>query len=123
MLETQQDPRALPLRECDCSFCRRHRARTTSDPAGRARIGVQDRSLLSRYSFGLRTAEMIVCARCGAYAAAVLREGDRGWAVLNTNLFLEPAFDRPAQPMSYGSETAEQRIARRKKQWTPLLES
>jgi hypothetical protein len=122
VLETQQDPRSLPLRECACSFCRRHGARTTSDPAGRARIGVQDRSLLSRYSFGLRTAEMIVCARCGAYAGAVLREGASGWAVLNTNLFLDPAFDRPAERVSYEGETAEQRIARRKRLWTPLLE-
>jgi hypothetical protein len=122
VLETQQDPRSLPLRECACSFCRRHGARTTSDPAGRARIGVQDGSLLSRYSFGLRTAEMIVCARCGAYAGAVLREGASGWAVLNTNLFLDPAFDRPAERVSYEGETAEQRIARRKRLWTPLLE-
>ena len=122
VLETQQDPRDLPLRECACSFCRRHGARTTSDPAGKARIGVQDRSLLSRYQFGLGTAEMIVCARCGVYAGAVLREGANGWAVLNTNLFLDPAFDRPAQRKSYEGETAEERIARRKMMWTPLLE-
>lgn len=122
VLETEQDPRKLPLRECDCSFCRRHNARTTSDPAGRARIGVQDPSLLARYRFGLRTSEMIVCARCGVYAGAVLREGGNGWAVLNTNLFLDPAFDRPAHRTSYEGESAEERVARRKKQWTPLLE-
>jgi len=122
VLSTQQDPRELPLRECDCSFCRRHAARTTADPGGEARIGVQDPVLLSRYAFGLRTAEMVVCARCGMYAAAVLREGRRGWAVLNTNLFLDPAFDRPGQKVSYGGETAEERIARRKRTWTPLAE-
>jgi len=122
VLETRQDPRSLPLRECDCSFCRRHGARTTSDPEGSARIGVQDRSLLSRYRFGLGTSEMIVCARCGVYAGAVLREGDKGWAVLNTRLFLDPAFDRPGEKKSYGGETAEERIARRKQMWTPLLE-
>lgn len=122
VLETRQDPRELPLRECSCSFCRRHAARTTADPGGQARIGVQDPSLLSRYAFGLRTAEMVVCARCGAYAGAVMREGGSGWAVLNTNLMLDPAFDRPAQKVSYEGETAEQRIARRKKMWTPLAE-
>jgi hypothetical protein len=57
------------------------------------------------------------------YAGAVLREGKQGWAVLNANLFLDPAFDRPAQKVSYDGETAEQRIARRKRLWTPLLES
>jgi len=123
VLETEQDPRALPLRACDCSFCRRHGARTTSDPQGRARVGIQDRQLVSRYVFGLRTAEMIVCARCGMYCAAVFREEGRGWAVQNANVFLNPAFDRPAQAVSYEGETAEQRIARRKRLWTPLLES
>jgi hypothetical protein len=122
VLETERDPRSLPLRACDCGFCRRHGARTTSDPAGRARVGVRDRTLLSRYVFGLRTAEMIVCARCGMYCAAVMREADRGWAVQNANLFLDAAFDRPAQPVSYEGETVEQRIARRKRVWTPLLE-
>jgi hypothetical protein len=120
VLETEQDPRSLPLRACDCSFCRRHGARTTADPNGRARIGIRDRSLVSLYEFGLRTARMVVCARCGMYCAAVLRDGERAWAVQNANLFLHPAFDRPAQPVSYEGETAEQRIARRKKLWTPL---
>jgi hypothetical protein len=122
VLETEQDPRSLPLRACDCSFCRRHGARTTADPGGRARIGIQDRALLSLYVFGLRTAEMVVCSRCGMYCAAVLRDGDRAWAVQNANLFLDPAFDRPAQAVSYQDETANQRIARRKRLWSPLLE-
>jgi hypothetical protein len=121
VLETEQDPRELPLRACDCSFCRRHAARTTSDPAGRARVGIQDPSLVSRYVFGLRTAEMVVCARCGVYCAAVMREGEKGWAVLNANLFRDPAFDRAAQSVSYEGETAEQRIARRKRLWTPVV--
>jgi hypothetical protein len=120
VLETEQDPRELPLRACACGFCRRHGARTTSDPAGRARIGIQDGALASRYAFGLRTAEMVVCARCGVYCGAVLHEGDRAWASLNANLFLDPAFDRSAQSVSYEGETAEQRIARRKRLWTPI---
>src|SRR5919197_256019 len=122
VLETEQDPRELPLRACDCSFCRRHAARTTSDPAGRARVGIQDPSLVSRYVFGLRTAEMVVCARCGVYCAAVMREGDRAWAVLNVNLFRDAAvaFDRPPHSISYEGETAEERIARRKRLWTPV---
>jgi len=123
VLETEQDPRALPLRACDCGFCRRHGARTTSDPQGRARVGIQDPKIVSRYVFGLRTSEMIICARCGMYCAGVYREGDRGWAVLNANLFLLPAFDRPPQVVSYEGETAEARIARRKQMWTPLFES
>lgn len=122
-LETERDPRDLPLRACACTFCRRHGARTTADPEGRARVGARDPALVSRYVFGLRTAEMLVCARCGVYCAAVMREGGAAWAVLNANLFLDPAFDRAPQAVSYDGETEEQRIARRKRVWTPLLPS
>jgi hypothetical protein len=111
----------LPLRACACTFCRRHGAKTTADPEGRAHIGAQDPALVSRYAFGLRTAEMLVCSRCGVYCGAVLRDGDAAWAVINTNLFLDAAFDRPAEAVSYDGETEEQRIARRKRMWTPVL--
>jgi hypothetical protein len=122
-LETSREPRELRLRACACTFCRRHGAKTTADPQGRARIGARDPTLVSRYAFGLRTAEMLVCSRCGVYCAAVLREGDAAWAVINTNLFLDPAFDRHAEAVSYEGETEEERIARRKRMWTPLLGS
>ena len=118
-LETEQEAAKIALRACSCSFCTRHRARTMADPAGRAGIEVRDQALLSRYRFGLRTAEFIICARCGAYAGALLREGARAWATLNANLFLDPALVRAAESVSYEGETAEARIARRKLRWTP----
>lgn len=119
-LETRLAPADLPLRECGCSFCRMHAARTTADPAGRARIVIRDAAEVSRYRWNLGTAEFLVCRRCGAYAGAVLREGPLAWATLNTRLLEDQApFRREAQPVSYESETAEQRIARRKLQWTP----
>jgi hypothetical protein len=120
VLETEQDPGDLPLRACECSFCRKHAARTTADPKGHARGGIQDASLVSRYVFGLRTAQMVVCARCGVYCAAVMREAGQGWAVLNANLFHHPGFDRPAHSVSYEGESSEERIARRKRLWSPL---
>ncbi len=119
-LETRLAPEDLPLRECGCSFCRMHASRTTADPAGRARIAIRDPAEVSRYTWNLRTAEFLVCRRCGAYAGAVLREGARAWATLNTRLFedQEP-FRREAKPVEYQDESAEQRTARRKRLWTP----
>lgn len=119
-LETRIDARELPLRACQCTFCRRHGSRTTSDPAGRARIKVRDAAELSRYRWGLATADFLVCRRCGVYAGAVMQS----WTVLNVNLFddQEP-FRREPQPVNYDGESAEQRIARRKTVWTPLTES
>lgn len=118
--ETREDPRALPLRECDCSFCRRHGARTTADPRGRVEISVEDPAELSRYRWGLATADFLVCRRCGVYCAAVLSEGGEAWATINTLIFDDRApFLREAATVSYDAESAPQRIARRKQSWTP----
>jgi len=121
-LETALAPEALPLRACGCTFCRKHGARATSDPAGRIRIDVQEPSQLLRYRFGQRTADFLVCARCGIYVGAVMTEADGAWATLNANTFAEPdRFARAAQPVDYGAETAAERRARRRARWTPVL--
>src|SRR5437879_815447 len=93
-LETALEARTLPLRACQCSFCRMHGARTASDPAGRLQFMVAERAALSRYQFGLATAEFLVCARCGAYAGALMSEGARAWGIVNANLFAEPPSPR-----------------------------
>lgn len=117
---TRRAPSALPLRECQCSFCRKHGARTTADPDGFAEIRVTDKAALLRYRFGLGTADYLVCARCGVYLAAVMEEGGRAWAVLNVNAFADrAAFAGAATPMVYDREDEAQRRARRRKLWTP----
>jgi hypothetical protein len=120
--EPSVDPRTLPLRACGCTFCRRHGARTTADPGGRIRIEIADEGGLSRYRWGLATADFLVCKRCGVYVAAVLTEGSRSWATVNTLVFDDQApFEREAVSVSYEGESAEARVARRKKAWTPIV--
>lgn len=117
---TQRPPAELPLRECQCSFCRKHGARTTTDPEGFAEIRVGDSEALARYRFGLGTADYLVCARCGVYLAALMEEGGKGHAVLNVNAFQDrAAFSGAATPMVYDHEDEAQRRARRRKLWTP----
>ena len=112
----------LPLRECQCSFCRKHGARTTADPEGFAEIRVGDKAALARYRFGLAVADYLVCARCGVYLAAVMEEAGKGYAVVNTNVFQERAsFAGPATPMVYDHEDEAGRRARRRKLWTPAV--
>lgn len=121
VLETAKPPERLGLRACGCSFCRRHGARTTSDPEGRARIAVRDPAKLNRYRFNLRSADFLVCRECGTYVGAVYADADGAWATLNANAFEErDVFTQAAAPVAYEAETAEQRAARRKRQWTPL---
>ncbi|MGZ6143732.1 MAG: GFA family protein [Myxococcales bacterium] len=117
---TRKDPRTLALRACGCTFCRRHGARTAADPEGRVEIAIGDAAQLSRYRWGLATADFLVCRRCGVYAAALLTEGAQSWATVNTRILDDQApFQREAGPVDYEGESAEQRIARRKQQWTP----
>ena len=104
-----------------CGFCLAHGARNTSDPAGRVRIAVADGDLLERYRFGLKTADFLVCRRCGVYIGALLEDEGRGWFTVNANTFKQrPALDFPAAPHDFDAEDVPARIARRKRNWTPV---
>jgi hypothetical protein len=110
----------LPLRACQCSFCRHHGARSTSDPAGRVRFEVRDPAQLTRYRFALRTADFLICARCGIYVGATLREDAGQWAIVNANTLDEAAqLTQQPQPMDYDGEDAASRQARRRARWSP----
>ena len=112
----------LPLRECQCTFCRKHGARTTTDSEGFAEIRVRDAAALARYRFGLATADYLVCARCGVYVAAVMEEGGKGWAVVNVNAFDDRGtFSGAATPTVYDHEDVSARRERRRKVWTPAI--
>ena len=117
-----QSPAAeLPLRACQCGFCRRHGAETTSDPQGRLHIEAAP-GAVNRYRFGQKRSDFLLCAECSAYVAATT-ETDLGLlAVLNIRGVALPGFEgRAAGPMTYDDETPEERLARRKARWTPAV--
>ncbi len=119
--ETAVAPAETEVRACACGFCRRHGALSVSDPQGRLRIAVADPQRLIRYRFALGTADFLICADCGVYAAAVLAEGDAAWAVLNLNLLDARAdFTRAPRVADYDREDAAARVGRRKAKWTPI---
>lgn len=104
---------------CQCSFCRRHGARTTSDPGGRVSFHIHDEAKLHRYRFGLQTADFLVCRWCGVYIGAVLSSPRGQFATLNVNTILGASVGQ-AEPTTYDGETSQQRQARRERQWTPV---
>ena len=111
---------ALPLRACQCSFCRLHGARSTSDPKGRLHFEVRDPAKLRRYRFGLKTADFLICTTCGIYVGAVMTDGGAHWAILNANTLDEAAaLTQAAAPMDYEGEDVAARLARRKQRWSP----
>jgi hypothetical protein len=106
---------------CACSFCRRHGARTSGDPAGSVEFRAEPGSL-SRYRFGLGITDYLLCAKCGTYVGAVMpdeggQNGD-GLGIVNVNsLDIRDTFD-PAPPLHvYDGEDEARRRARRRKFW------
>ncbi|MGH7773228.1 MAG: GFA family protein [Candidatus Binatia bacterium] len=119
--ETKLRVEELRIRACSCSFCRSHGARTTSDPSGKVKITVHDSSQLIRYRFGLKTADFLVCGRCGVYLGAVMKAGEETYATVNTRTF-DHAEKITQEPLivTYEGETEAERKARREANWTPV---
>jgi hypothetical protein len=119
-LETVCDPSLLPVRTCGCSFCSRHRPRYTSDPGGHVTIRVASEASVSRYRFGLRLADFLICRTCGVFVAAY-EPGDPGRAVVNLDVLARAAefVAPPSQFTAYDSEDVATRTARRSRNWTP----
>lgn len=117
--ETQIPPERTEVRLCQCSFCRKHAVRAATDPSGHLTVEIAAGAALSRYLFGLRTSEFLVCARCGVYVAAVTEVDGARYATLNVNA-LERWAEFPAgTPRVYEGEDAAARRARRQGRWTP----
>lgn len=116
----ESEPDALRLRACQCSFCSPRGARTISDRDGLATIRADNPEALTRYRFGLRTADYLLCAACGTYVAAV-QPDDPPVGVVNVGGLGVPEFEaRDADPVSYSGETVETRLARRRGYWMPV---
>jgi hypothetical protein len=117
---TAKAPTELPLRACQCSFCRRHGGLTTSDPAGEVVLSAPETPPGGWYRFGTGMTEFWVCPRCGVYVAGYVEVGGQGRAVVNTRVLDAAAeFTQAPAAMDYGQETREGRLERRLRQWTP----
>jgi hypothetical protein len=119
-LTWEPSPAEIPARACDCSFCIKHGGVWTSNPKGALEVAIRDRSLVSVYAHGTRTAEFHVCSRCGIVPVVTSRIDGRLYAVVSVNTFegVDPSLLRRA-PMSFGGEDEQSRLARRKRNWIP----
>jgi hypothetical protein len=117
-LTTQLAVDDLLIRACQCSFCRSHAAKSTSDANGSVQFFVQNWENLNCYQFDAKTANFLICKICGAYLAAVTTVDSQQWATVNLNT--TSLRDRPAIPVSYDSETRQERLKRRSQRWTPV---
>lgn len=110
---------AAPLapRACQCRFCRKHGARTVSDPDGAATLTLAGPVL--RYRFATKSSDYILCAVCGVYVGALAEIDGQAYATLNLNAFDDPRLDLEATPVSYDGEDAAAKGDRRRARWTP----
>lgn len=111
----------LPLRACQCGFCRAHAALSTADPQGAVSVTAGDAALVQRYRFGLGITDFLICRRCGVYLLAMMEIDGRPYAVINANVLECRAEIRTVpQPMDYDGEDAAGRLVRRRSRWTPV---
>jgi hypothetical protein len=117
-LKWEPEPAQIVARACDCTFCTKHGGVWTSNPAASLRVLVQERSLVSQYSFGTRTAVFHVCSRCGVTPVVTSVIAEHLYAVVSVNAFtnVPPALLRRA-PVSFEAEDLASRLARRQRNW------
>lgn len=118
---TDLDPDAWSIRACQCSFCRAHDALSTSDSNGRIEFTSRDAEFLQRYRFGLKTADFLLCGRCGVYIGAVIETDSGAFGIINVHALVEtPANLAGLEPISYDDENVDGRVSRREERWTPV---
>jgi hypothetical protein len=112
------DPSEIPTRACDCTFCTKHGGVWTSHPSGSLSVRVREPSLASAYSFGTRTADFHVCAKCGVVPLVTSLIDDHLYAVVNVNAFENvPASLLRRSTSSFEGEDTGSRLARRQRNW------
>ena len=107
------------LRFDGCGFCSRRGVKSASDPNGALRLASAQK--LTRYRFGHKTADYLICPVCGTYVATMMQGPNGPIGVLNVvGLAIPELKDDPVDFNSLEGESVEDRNARRIARWTPL---
>lgn len=77
------DPASINPRACNCDFCVKHGAAYFSDPEGKLRIKVRDKSKLSEYRQGSGIATFILCRDCGVVLGGCYQQNNQRYAAIN----------------------------------------
>ena len=107
------------LRFDGCSFCASRGVKSASDAKGALKLWSEHP--LTRYRFGHRTADYLICPACGTYVATQMESPDGPVGVINVvGLHIPELKDEPAEFASLEGESVDARIARRLSRWTPM---
>ena len=110
----------IPARACGCSFCVKHGGVWTSNPNAVLSVTVSDPALVSKYTFGTRTATFHVCSRCGSVPLVTSEIDSHLYAVVSVNVLenIDQTWLRRAAT-NFEGESVESRLARRQRNWIP----
>jgi hypothetical protein len=108
----------IPARACSCSFCTKHGGLWTSDPSAKLTVMIEDRSKVSKYAFGTKTATFHVCSQCGTVPFVTSEIAGHLYAVVNVNALenVDPSIIRRAAA-NFDGEDVQDRLARRTRNW------
>ena len=114
--ETQAPVR---LRQDGCGFCSSRGVKSASDANGALRIWSDKK--LTRYRFGHKTADFLICPACGTYVATFMDSPRGPIGVANVvGLNIPELKDEPVDFNTLDGESVEGRLERRLSRWTPL---
>lgn len=112
----------IMVRACGCTLCQKHGAVWTSDPEGSFKLFVENPNLTNSYRFGTKSAEFHICQTCGVLPITTWSTDSQRFAVLNIRTFENVSAKRFEERVTnFDGETKEDRLARRKRSWTPEL--
>jgi hypothetical protein len=116
---TYETDSPVRLRHDGCSFCASRGVKSASDPNGR--MALTSAAPLTRYRFGHKSADFLICPICGTYVATHMDGPSGAVGVINVvGLQIAELKDEPAPTTSLDGETPDDRIARRLSRWTPM---
>ncbi len=76
-------------------------------------------AMAALYRFATKTTDFLLCSQCGVYIGAVVTDEGRAYATLNMNVSNLRPFK--VSPIVHGEESNRQRVERRVKTFTPLV--
>ena len=111
------------VRTCDCSFCSNRTGHIhCADPNGEVSFEFQNSAKVRWHRHGTNTAIFIECSSCRAYLGAISLVGESRIAVLNIQYLVHRVRLAKSYIVPWHSENIEERLARRLKTWTPVVD-
>ena len=117
-LEWLPDPSRIPAWVCSCSFCQAHKGVWTSSSSAKLQVQINNPTLLTRHTFGTRTADFLICKQCEDIPVVTSEIDGRLYAVVNVHALhgIPPTLLKHFQS-DFEGESVEERTNRRRQNW------